>query len=145
MGSPASPERAAPGLRELTHPSPELPEADPDASRDARYANPFGPPDELEPDGEPAPRSLFGEILDWMLAPLLLLWPMSIAVTYLVAKSIANGPFDRALEKQVTVLAQQVKEQDGRLLMQVPNASRDNLRADDFDYTYYQLRDTQGE
>ena len=75
MGSPASPERAAPVLRELSHTSPDLPEADPDASRDARYANPFAPPDELEPDGEPAPRSLFGEILDWMLAPLLLLWP----------------------------------------------------------------------
>ena len=42
--------------------------------------------------------SLFGEILDWMLAPLLLLWPMSIAITYLVAKSIANQPFDHALE-----------------------------------------------
>ena len=25
--------------------------------------------------------SLFGEIHDWMLAPLLLLWPMSIAIT----------------------------------------------------------------
>ena len=24
-------------------------------------------------------RSLFGEILDWMLAPLLLLWPMSVS------------------------------------------------------------------
>ena len=28
--------------------------------------------------------SLFGEILDWMLAPLLLLWPMSVALTWLV-------------------------------------------------------------
>ncbi len=26
-------------------------------------------------------RSLFGEILDWMLAPLLLLWPMSLGLT----------------------------------------------------------------
>ena len=26
-------------------------------------------------------RSLFGEILDWMLAPLLLLWPMSVVLT----------------------------------------------------------------
>ncbi|HEY8023823.1 MAG TPA: sensor histidine kinase N-terminal domain-containing protein [Burkholderiaceae bacterium] len=90
-------------------------------------------------------RSLFGEILDWMLVPLLLLWPMSIAITYLVAKSIANHPFDRALEDHVTVLAQQVKERDGKLLMDLPNASRDILRADDVDYTYYQLRDTQGD
>ena len=31
-------------------------------------------------------RSLFGEILDWMLAPLLLLWPMSVVLTWLVAQ-----------------------------------------------------------
>ena len=29
-------------------------------------------------------RSLFGEILDWMLTPLLLLWPVSLALTWLV-------------------------------------------------------------
>jgi two-component system sensor histidine kinase TctE len=34
---------------------------------------------------------------------------MSIAITYLVAKSIANQPFDHALEDSVTVLAQQVR------------------------------------
>ncbi|MEZ5719721.1 MAG: sensor histidine kinase N-terminal domain-containing protein, partial [Burkholderiaceae bacterium] len=43
-------------------------------------------------------RSLFGEILDWMLTPLLLLWPVSLALTWLVAQGIANKPFDRALE-----------------------------------------------
>ena len=41
-------------------------------------------------------RSLFGEILDWMLTPLLLLWPVSLALTWLVAQSIAGKPFDRA-------------------------------------------------
>ena len=45
-------------------------------------------------------RSLFGEILDWMLAPLLLLWPMSVALTWLVAQGIASKPYDREdLEK----------------------------------------------
>ena len=43
-------------------------------------------------------RSLFGEILDWMLTPLLLLWPLSLALTWFVAQGIANKPFDRALE-----------------------------------------------
>ena len=42
-------------------------------------------------------RSLFGEILDWMLTPLLLLWPVGLALTWLVAQGIANKPFDRAL------------------------------------------------
>src|ERR1700740_3821931 len=90
--------------------------ADLDDARDARYANPLTPPDETEAAAEARPRSLFGEILDWMLAPLLLLWPMSIAITYLVAKSIANQPFDHALEDSVTVLAQQVRSIDGALI-----------------------------
>lgn len=52
-------------------------------------------------------RSLFGEILDWMLAPLLLLWPMSLGLTWLVAQAIANKPFDRELADVVQALARQ--------------------------------------
>ena len=59
-------------------------------------------------------RSLFGEILDWMLTPLLLLWPVSLALTWLVAQSIAGKPFDRALEYNVQALAQLVSGADGR-------------------------------
>ena len=54
-------------------------------------------------------RSLFGEILDWMLTPLLLLWPVSLALTWLVAQSIAGKPFDRALEYNVQALGQLVE------------------------------------
>jgi two-component system sensor histidine kinase TctE len=121
------------------------PDADPDASRDVRYANPFAPPDELDPDGEPRPRSLFGEILDWMLAPLLLLWPMSIAVTYLVAKSIANGPFDRALETDAYVLARQIQPVNGVAELRLPDATRDLLRTDNVDSVFFQVLGTQGE
>ena len=53
-------------------------------------------------------RSLFGEILDWMLTPLLLLWPVSLALTWLVAQGLANKPFDRALEYNAQALAQLV-------------------------------------
>ena len=88
-------------------------------------------------------RSLFGEILDWMLVPLLLLWPISIGVTYLIAKSIANEPFDRALEDRVTVVAQQVKEVDGEVSVELPYAARDILRADDVDNVYFQIRGAQ--
>jgi two-component system sensor histidine kinase TctE len=87
--------------------------------------------------------SLFGEILDWMLAPLLLLWPMSIAITYLVAKSIANQPFDHALEDNVTVLTQQVREVDGSIA-RLPGPARDILRADDVDNIYYQISSPSG-
>ncbi|MRX08532.1 HAMP domain-containing protein [Pseudoduganella sp. FT25W] len=89
--------------------------------------------------------SLFGEILDWMLAPLLLLWPMSIAITYLVAKSIANQPFDHALEDSVTVLAQQVRSVDGKLIKSLSGSARDILRADDIDNVYFQIQGPRGE
>ncbi|WP_370660511.1 sensor histidine kinase [Massilia soli] len=102
------------------------------------------PPAELYQPPNPEPEeniqhSLFGEILDWMLAPLLLLWPMSIAITYLVAKSIANQPFDHALEDSVTVLAQQVREVDGKAVSRLPGTARDILRADDVDNVYFQV------
>ncbi len=89
-------------------------------------------------------RSLFGEILDWMLAPLLLLWPISIAVTYIVAKSIANQPFDRALEDRVLILAQQIKMQEGRVSTVLDEPARAILRADDLDNIYFQIKNTQG-
>ncbi|MCS0631588.1 sensor histidine kinase N-terminal domain-containing protein [Telluria mixta] len=101
-------------------------------------------PPRPEPE-ESIQHSLFGEILDWMLAPLLLLWPMSIAITYLVAKSIANQPFDHALEDSVTVLAQQVKEVDGRVVARLPGTARDILRADDVDSVYFQISGPRGE
>lgn len=92
------------------------------------------------PVTEPIQRSLFGEILDWMLVPLLLLWPMSIAITYLVTKTIANQPFDHALEDRVAVLAQQVKQVGGKVVTSTTGAARDMLRADDIDYVYFQVQ-----
>ena len=97
------------------------------------------------PPEERIQRSLFGEILDWMLVPLLLLWPMSIAITYLAAKSIANYPFDRALDDRVTVLAQQVSEVNGKVVMRLPSPAGNFLRADDVDTVYYQVIGPQGE
>jgi two-component system sensor histidine kinase TctE len=103
----------------------------------------FEPPTTEQDDS--IQHSLFGEILDWMLAPLLLLWPMSIAITYLVAKTIANQPFDHTLEDSVTVLTQQVKEANGQPLKQRPGAARDILRADDVDSVYFQVLGQHGD
>ncbi|WP_199541687.1 sensor histidine kinase [Paraburkholderia kururiensis] len=126
-------------------PSPSAPVPLDDDTRDARYENPFAPPDETESAAQARPRSLFGEILDWMLAPLLLLWPMSIAVTYLVAKSIANGPFDRALETDAYVLARQIHPVNGVAELTLPESTRDFLRADNIDSVFFQVLGTRGE
>jgi hypothetical protein len=42
-----------------------------------------------------------------MLAPLLLLWPMSLGLTWVVAQAIANRPYDRELADLVRSLARQ--------------------------------------
>jgi two-component system sensor histidine kinase TctE len=84
-------------------------------------------------------RSLFGEILDWMLTPLLLLWPVSLALTWVVAQSIAGKPFDRALEYNVQTLAQLVTVQQQKVTFNLPQPARELLRADDADQVYYQV------
>lgn len=91
-----------------------------------------------------AQRSLFGEILDWMLTPLLLLVPVSIGLTWLVAQGIANAPFDRALESNVQTLGRLVTEQNGRLAFMLPAPAREILRGDDTDVVYYQVVDDKG-
>jgi two-component system, OmpR family, sensor histidine kinase TctE len=90
-------------------------------------------------------RSLFGEILDWMLTPLLLLWPVSLALTWLVAQGIANKPFDRALEYNVQALAQLITVQHGRVQFNLPQPASEILRADDSDLVYYQVLGARGE
>jgi two-component system, OmpR family, sensor histidine kinase TctE len=96
-------------------------------------------------------RSLFGEILDWMLAPLLLLWPMSVALTWLVAQNIANRPFDRDLAEMARTVARQVAVErgirgtDSRVRLRLPEVVAEVLRADDADKVYFQVLGARGE
>jgi two-component system sensor histidine kinase TctE len=91
-------------------------------------------------------RSLFGEILDWMLTPLLLLWPISLALTWLVAQGLANKPFDRALVYNVQALAQQVRMgPDQQVQFSLPQPASELLRADETDLVYYQVLGGRGE
>ncbi len=90
-------------------------------------------------------RSLFGEILDWMLTPLLLLWPVSLALTWLVAQGLANKPFDRALEYNVQALAQLVVVDDGRVQFSLPQSASEILRADESDTIFFQVLGAKGE
>ena len=90
--------------------------------------DPAGVPQSLAPRrrwfdtrSESEQRSLFGEVLDWMFAPLLLFWPLSIAFTFFVARSIADAPYDRALSDHANVVAQQVRFVNGQ--PKVPDAS----------------------
>jgi len=99
----------------------------------------------------PEQRSLFGEILDWMLAPLLLLWPMSLALTYAVAQNIANRPYDRELGDMARTIARQISVEPapdggpGRLRLRLPEIAADVLRSDDTDRVYFRVLGLRGE
>jgi two-component system sensor histidine kinase TctE len=98
----------------------------------------------------PAPReqrSLFGELIDWLLAPLLLLWPLSVALTWLVAQGIANRPFDRDLAQHLRTVARQVAidPSAGAVKLSLRADAPDLLRSDDEDDLYVQVLGLRGE
>ena len=94
---------------------------------------------DTEPHSRPQPNSLFGEILDWLLAPLLFLWPISIIVTHNVADSIANQPYDRALADSVRALADLVSIENNIPSVHFPAPARTLFRTDQNDTLYYQV------
>jgi two-component system, OmpR family, sensor histidine kinase TctE len=109
-------------------------------------------PNTAPPKPEPRQReqrSLFGEILDWMLAPLLLLWPMSVVLTWLVAQGIANKPFDRELGEMVRVLSKEVTVRAAaggpQAVFKLPVGASEILRTDEADDIFYQVLGLRGE
>jgi len=100
-------------------------------------ANPLRRPDEQ--------RSLFGEILDWMLAPLLVLWPMSVTLTFVVAQEIANPPYDRKLAETVSLLADHVELAQGAVHLRLGIDVSEVLRPDSTATTSYMVLGLRGE
>jgi two-component system sensor histidine kinase TctE len=119
-------------------PRPLIPAAPPTVQRAARPAgNPLRRPDEQ--------RSLFGEILDWMLAPLLALWPMSVTLTFVVAQEIANPPYDRKLAETVSLLADHVAFAEGSVQLRLGIDVSEVLRPDATVTTSYMVLGLRGE
>ena len=94
-------------------------------------------------------RSLFGEILDWLLAPLLVIWPVSVALTWLVAQGIAGRPYDRELGEMARNLGLQVAavplEGAKRSRYALAPEAAALLRADGNDTVFYQVLGLRGE
>lgn len=79
-----------------------------------------------------------------MLAPLLVVWPLSIGVTHYFATSVANFPYDQALREQVMAIARQVKFDGGDAKTALPGAARAFLRSDEIDSVYFHVLDSGG-
>ncbi len=69
-------------------------------------------------------RSLYAEVLDFVFAPLAILWPLSVAGSFLVARSLADAPFDRALAERLDTLSQNV------LMLRKTDAAMTQLQTD---------------
>ncbi len=80
-----------------------------------------------------------------MLTPLLIVWPASLVLTWLVAQNIANKPFDRQLEDNLLVLSQLAVAQGSKAVFNLPEPAGKLLRADDDDLVYYQVLGLRGE
>ena len=95
---------------------------------------------------ETAPRtSLFGEILDWMLAPFLLVWPLSVGLTYLIGIALANDAFDRALASKTRAVAEQTEWVKARNTMRIKGDLRAVLADDDTGVHFYRIDSGKGE
>ena len=84
--------------------------------------------------------SLFGEIVDWMLVPLLIIWPISIAADYFLAYSVASTAFDQRLKDRVVAVSRQVAFEDERLTVNLPPEAIAILSADELDEVLFQVR-----
>lgn len=89
--------------------------------------------------------SLFGEMLDWMLAPFLLLWPLSVGLTYLIGISLANDALDRALASKTRALAEQTVWSTEKNSLKLTADLRTLLADDDADVHFYRIDNSSGE
>ena len=79
-----------------------------------------------------------------MLAPLLFVWPISIAVTHYFANNVASFPYDQSLREQVSAIARQVKIDRGRITVSLPTSAKAILRADEVDQVYFHVLQRHG-
>jgi two-component system, OmpR family, sensor histidine kinase TctE len=96
----------------------------------------------------PPQRSLFGDILDWLLVPLLLLWPLSVVIIWIAAQGVANRPFDRELGETARTLARAVSVSAGtppQARIELAESAAAILRGERAEDFFFQVLGTRGE
>jgi two-component system, OmpR family, sensor histidine kinase TctE len=102
-------------------------------------------------DAARSSRSLFGDILDWLLVPLLLLWPLSVVIIWIAAQGVANRPFDRELGETARTLARRVSISPAlgggapTARIELAESSAAILRGEREDEFFFQVLGTRGE
>lgn len=89
--------------------------------------------------------SLRRQLLGWLLIPFLLVWLLNAAVSYRMALQTADNAYDKSLRDVTLALSNQMKFEQGRVLIQLPQAALDILQADEKDNIYYRVNDQHGD
>lgn len=84
-------------------------------------------------------------MLDWMLAPFLLLWPLSVGLTYLIGISLANDALDRSLASKTRALAEQTVWSKEKNALRLTADLRTMLADDDVDAHFFRIDSAAGE
>lgn len=87
----------------------------------------------------PRAGGLFRQILDWMLAPLVVLWPATVVATYLAASAIADATFDRELRDMTRAVAEELRTLPRGAIAERQLAVLSALRNDPVEKTYVQV------
>lgn len=89
--------------------------------------------------------SLRGQLLRWLLIPLLLLVAVDALSVYRNALDIADLAYDRALLASTRALAERVSIVEGKVAAAVPYVALDSFETDTLGRIYYKVTGTQGE
>ena len=80
-----------------------------------------------------------------MLVPFLVLWPISMALEYAIAYSVASSAYDRDLAESAVAVSRQVGSDRGRVAVSLPRAAQAVLLARGTEDSRYQVRGLRGE
>jgi two-component system sensor histidine kinase TctE len=86
-------------------------------------------------------RSLRGQLLRWLLVPLLVLWCLDFAFTYRDSVDRVNVGFDRTLAGSALMMAERIAIDQGRLTVDIPFAAMQMLESGFRDRVYYRVVD----
>lgn len=79
------------------------------------------------------------------MAPLMILWPISMALEYSLAYSVANTAYDRELRNELAVISRQLTYREGRPTLSMGGAARQILVADELAEVVFQVRGLENE
>ena len=79
-----------------------------------------------------------------MLIPLLLLWPISLLLTWLVAIGVANKPYDRVLERDLQTVEALLAEQHNISVPSFESMSKLLSQSNGANHSYVQIRNIDG-